>query len=71
MDALAEASDADLLTGVNVQLEADAVAIHEATFAAAGNGQNVEQRRVGARIARMPKRLQDFETRVHGGVRRL
>ena len=65
-DALAEASDADLLTDANVRAEADAIALHEALFAAAGSGERVERRRAGARIARMPARLQDYETRVHG-----
>ena len=59
-----------ILTTEFLFAEADAIALHEASFAAAGNGDHVELRRVGARIARMPPRLQDYETRVPH-VRRL
>ena len=62
-DARAEASDSELLTAENVEAEAAAIVVHETTFAVAGTGQNVHQRRVNARIARMPVYLQEFEIR--------
>ena len=62
-DALAEADDSELLTDENVQAEADAIIAHETMFAAAGTGEHVHQRRIGARIARMPQFLRDYEFR--------
>ena len=62
-DALAEADDSELLTDENVEAEADAIIAHEAMFAAAGTAENVHQRRNGARIARMPQYLRDYEYR--------
>jgi hypothetical protein len=65
-DARAEASDADLLSADNVEAEAAAIVEQEDMFAAAGTGQNVQQRRVAARNARMPLYLQEFELRRPG-----
>ena len=67
----AEASDADLLSDANVEAEEDAIALHESSFAAAGTGDSVGVRRSGARNARMPLMLQDYELRRPGRVRRL
>ena len=61
--ARAEASDSELLTAENVAAEADAIDEHENTFALPGTGQNVNQRRANARVARMPLYLQEFELR--------
>ena len=67
----AEANDADLLSDANVEAEEDAIALHESSFAAAGTGESVGVRRSGARNARMPQMLQDYELRRPGRVRRL
>ena len=67
----AEANDADLLSDANVEAEEDAIALHESSFAAAGTGDSVGVRRSGARNARMPLMLQDYELRRPGRVRRL
>jgi hypothetical protein len=62
-DALAEAADSELLTDENVEAEAAAIIAHETMFAVAGTGEHVNQRRIGARVARMPAFLREYECR--------